>query len=91
MIPDFAFDTEAVNYKTELLIRELRKLVSELRAGTTFIEESLAGLNKHNLAHLDKMDALLTGQDSQIKTTETMIHQLEGVQGLLKDGFRLKS
>jgi hypothetical protein len=91
MIPDFAFDTEAINYKTELLIRELRKMVSELRAGTTFIEESLAGLNKHNLAHLDKMDALLTRQDDQIKTTETMIHHLEGVQGLLKDGFRLKS
>lgn len=91
MIPDFAFDTEAINYKTELLIRELRKLVSELRAGATFIEESLAGLNKNNLAHLDKMDALLSRQDSHIKITETMIHHLADVQDVLKDGFRLKS
>jgi hypothetical protein len=90
IIPDFAFDSEAVSYKTELLVRELRKLVSELKAGTNFIETSLSGVNDHNKIQIDRLDALLARQDNQIQKTEGVITRLEDVQEVLKDGFRLK-
>jgi hypothetical protein len=90
IIPEFAFDAEAINYKTALLVGELQDLVAQLKSGAGFIEDSLAGVNDHNVAHIGRLDALLARQDSQIEKTESVIARLDGVQEVLKNGFRLK-
>ena len=65
-------------------------LVTELKSGTEFIEDSLAGVNDHNINHIGKLDAMLAKQDHQIEKTESVIDRLADVQGILRDGFRLK-
>ncbi|UCF92271.1 MAG: MotA/TolQ/ExbB proton channel family protein [Desulfobacterales bacterium] len=90
IIPEFAFDSETVNYNTVVLIKELRQLVSEIKAGTAYIEETLASLNQHNTIHSSKMDALISRQDNQIQKAENVIHGLDGVRDILKAGFRIK-
>jgi hypothetical protein len=65
IVPEFAFDSEAVTYKTELLVKEMRDLVEELKKGTEFIQNSLAGLNEYNQTYIEKMAALITGHRLQ--------------------------
>ena len=90
IIPEFAFDTEAVNYKTERLVAELQLLVEEMKTGSDFIRESLAGLNKYNRAYLAKLAALTVRQDNQVEQTQKVLGQLIKIETVLKDGFRLK-
>lgn len=90
IIPEFAFDTEAINYRTAQLIGELQGLVAELKSGAGFIEDSLTAVNDHNVTHIGRLDALLARQDSQIEKAASVIARLDSVQAVLKDGFRLK-
>jgi hypothetical protein len=90
IVPEFAFDSEALNYKTELLIKDLKKMVVELKKGTGFIQDSLAGLNEHNQAYIEKMTALITGHEHQIAKTEHLAAKLESIKEVLLNGFRLK-
>ena len=89
IVPDFAFDTEAIQYKTEQLIRELRLLVLELGQGSDFIQESLEGINRHNEATLQKAEAVIDKHDHQLDKTETLLIKLEKIREVLVDGFRL--
>lgn len=89
IVPEFAFDTEAIQYKTEKLIRELRKLVTEVSKGAGFIEQSLQGLNRHNEATLQKAEAVIAKHDHQLDKTETLLMKLEKIREVLVDGFRL--
>ena len=89
IVPEFAFDTEAIQYKTEQLIRELRQLVLELGKGTDFIQESLEGINRHNEATLQKAEAVIDKHDHQLDKTETLLIKLEKIREVLVDGFRL--
>ena len=89
IVPEFAFDAEAIQYKTELLIRELRQLVTELNKGTDFIQESLEGVNRHNEATLQKAEAIINKHDHQLDKTETLLIKLEKIREVLVDGFRL--
>lgn len=90
IVPEFAFDSEAVTYKTELLIKEMRELVEELKKGTGFIQNSLAGLNEYNQIYIEKMAALITGHEYQITKTEHVVTKLEAIKEVLLNGFRLK-
>ncbi|MFZ0724173.1 MAG: hypothetical protein WAM61_00150 [Desulfobacterales bacterium] len=89
IIPEFAFDSEAVNYKTERLVSELQLLVDDMKAGTDFIRNSLAGLNKYNRAFLAQFAALANRQDSQAEQGRQILGQLLKIETVLKDGFRL--
>ena len=91
IIPEFAFDSEAINFRTQILIKELSDLVGELKTGSEFIQNSLAGLNDHNQQYLEKMGALITKQDNQLGKTENVIGKLENIKDVLVNGFRLKS
>jgi hypothetical protein len=91
IVPEFSFDSEAINYRTQLLIKELNDLVGELKTGSGFIQDSLAGLNDHNQQYLEKMSALITRHDSQMVKTENVIDKLEKIKDVLVNGFRLKS
>ncbi|MFZ0614566.1 MAG: hypothetical protein WAM73_20135 [Desulfobacterales bacterium] len=90
IIPEFAFDSEAVNYKTERLVSELQQLVNDMKAGTDFIRSSLTGLNKYNRAFLAQFAALANRQDSQVEQDRQILGQLLKIETVLKDGFRLK-
>ncbi len=90
IVPEFAFDTEALNYKTELLIKDLKKLVAEMKKGTVFIQDSLTSLNEHNQTYLEKMAALITGYEHQVAKTEHVATKLESIREVLMNGFRLK-
>jgi len=89
IVPEFAFDTEAIQYKTEKLIRELRQLVTEVSKGADFIQKSLEGLNRHNEATLQKAEAVIDKHDHQLDKTETLLIKLEKIREVLVDGFRL--
>jgi hypothetical protein len=89
IVPEFAFDTEAIQYKTEQLIRELRRLVTELSNGADFIQQSLEGINRHNEATLQKTEAMIDKHDHQLDKTEALLMKLEKIRDVLVDGFRL--
>ena len=89
IVPEFAFDTEAIQYKTEKLIRELRQLVTEVSKGADFIQQSLEGLNRHNEATLQKAEAVIDKHNHQLDKTETLLMKLEKIKEVLVDGFRL--
>jgi hypothetical protein len=90
IIPEFAFDSEAVNYKTERLVAELQLLVEEMKAGGDVLRESLSGLNKYIRAYLARIAALTARQDDQAEQTQQVIGQLLKIETVLKNGFRLK-
>jgi hypothetical protein len=91
IVPEFAFDSEAVNYKTEKLIKQLGGIVTELKKGSDFILTSLDGLNQYNQAYLEKVEDLIIRQDNQLVKTEDVLVQLEKIKGVLIDGFRLNN
>jgi hypothetical protein len=90
IIPEFAFDAETLNYKTEHLVGELHLLVAEMKTGTDFIRGSLATLNKYNRAYLEKIADLAARQDRQDDLARHLREQLANIEAVLKDGFRLK-
>jgi hypothetical protein len=90
IVPEFAFDSEAMNFKTELLIKELQKLVKEMKKGSGFIQDSLAGLNEHNQDYIEKLAALISGHEHQLAKTEHVATKLETIKEVLVNGFRLK-
>jgi hypothetical protein len=90
IVPEFAFDSEAVTYKTELLVKEMRDLVEELKKGAGFIQSSLAGIDEYNQTYIEKMAALITGHEHQITKTEHVVTKLESIKEVLLNGFRLK-
>ena len=89
IVPEFAFDAESVNYKTERLIREVTDVVSELKKGTDFMLQSLADVNRYNEAHLHKAETLIAGQDGQLAKIAELIRRLEAIEAVLTEGFRL--
>ena len=90
IVPEYAFDSEAVNYKTERLVSELQLLVGEMKSVTDFIRDSLTGLNKYNRAYLARIAALTARQSNQDEQTRQVLGQLLKIETVLKDGFRLK-
>lgn len=90
IVSEFSFDSEALTYKTELLIKEMRDLVEELKKGTGFIQNSLAGLNEHNQAYIEKLATLISGHEHQLAKTEHVATKLESIKEVLLNGFRLK-
>jgi len=89
IVPEFAFDSEAVSYKTAQLIEELRTVVKKLKVGTEFIQKALADLNRHNQSHLERADTLIARLDSQLNQTRDILMELADVRDVLTEGFRL--
>lgn len=89
IIPEFIFEEESIHYKTDNLIKELGEIVVELRRGVSFIENSLSGLNAHNVAVIEKLNIMISRQEGQLKKTEQSTEFLKTLSFLLKEGFRL--
>ena len=90
IVPEFSFDSEALNYKTERLIKELQKIVKEMKKGSGFIQDSLADLNEHNKDYIEKLASLISGHEHQLAKTEHVATKLESIKEVLLNGFRLK-
>ena len=90
LIPDFAFDSEAVNHQTRALIDEVRNLVSEMRTGSREVEHTLARMSEFNVAQLQKWDTSLSGQEDQNSRLEGLLTRLDDVRRVLVEGFRLR-
>lgn len=89
IIPEFSFDEESIYYKTDNLIKELGEIVVELRRGVSFIENSISGLNSHNVAVIEKLNTMISRQEGQLKRTEQSIEFIQKLATILKEGFRL--
>jgi len=90
LIPDFAFDSEAVNHQTRALIEEVRSLVGEMHTGSREVEQTLARMNEYNDAQLQKWDTSLSGQEGQNSRLEGLLTRLDDVRRVLVEGFRLR-
>ena len=89
IIPEFTFDEESIHYKTDNLIKELGEIVVELKRGVSYIENSLSGINAHNVAVIEKLNTMISRHEGQLKRTEQSIEFLQTLANLLKEGFRL--
>lgn len=89
IVPEFSFDIETINYRTERLILALEETIKEITASSGFIKKTLEGVNAHNTSHLERVNALVSSQDEQLKRTAHLIARLDNIADVLKEGFRL--
>jgi hypothetical protein len=81
MVPEFTFDSDAVNRQTMQLVDEVKMLVLEMRSGVGGIEKALGDLEP-----VDTSDSLLAGMEKQNAVLESRLGELRKV---LVEGFRL--
>jgi hypothetical protein len=91
LIPEFAFETEAVNHQTSLLIKDVQGLVKELEQGLADLGRTLTGLNDHNAVRQRQGDEVLAGQEQQQARLDGVLSRLDEVRRVLVEGFRLRS
>ncbi|RMD60282.1 MAG: hypothetical protein D6828_00210 [Nitrospirae bacterium] len=91
IVPEFAFDTEAVSYKTEKLVKELREIVEEIRVGSNMLFETFGDLKKQGISHISKMDELIEKEDNFLEKANDIILRLDYIRNAIKEGFRLGS
>jgi hypothetical protein len=89
IVPEFTFDIETINYRTERLISTLEETIKEITKSSDFIKNTLEGVNAYNSFQLQKANALVSSQDAQLKKTDLLITKLEKIAEVLKEGFRL--
>ena len=90
MIPEFAYEPEAVNHQTKLLVDEVRHLVGDVRAGLGGIEQALQRVQESAGQPATQSAALLGGLDRQSAALEASLSRLDELRQILIDGFRLK-
>lgn len=91
IIPEFAFDADAVNYKTERLIHELRGLVKEMESGVDYFQNTLAGSDQYQKLQAEKLEAILSSQDTHLVKTDHLLVKLDRIRQVLVNGFRLEN
>jgi uncharacterized phage infection (PIP) family protein YhgE len=89
IVPEFTFDIETINYRTERLISTLEETIKEITKSSDFIKNTLEGVNAYNTFQLERANALVSSQDEQLKKTDLLITKLEKIAEVLKEGFRL--
>ncbi len=89
IIPNFTFEAESVNLKTEKLIKELSLIVGELKKVASGIEPAFSNLNAMNASQSDKLDKVITHQDSHLKKLDLFIEKTDKIKNILAEGFRL--
>jgi len=90
IVPEFVFESEAVNHETRSLINEVRALVREMQAGLGDVALTLTGLNTHNDEQLRKWSASLAGQEEHNRKLHEALARLDDLRAVLVEGFRLK-
>ena len=89
IVPEFTFDMETVNYRTERLISTLEETIKEITKSSDFIKNTLDGVNAYNTSQLERADALVSSQDAQLMKSDLLLTKLEKIAEVLKEGFRL--
>ncbi len=100
MVADFAYEQDAVNYRSVKAFEELTSVVSELSRSYTHIETSLARLtatqaemleNFSHLRGLDALETLVNQQKLQAEKADMMYEKLDELARLMRKGFRLET
>jgi hypothetical protein len=90
VVPEYIFESEAINHETKRLILEVRGLVATVGSSLGHVEEVLTGLNEHNAAQLQRWEAVLVGQQEQSRRVDAVLARLDEVARVLREGFRLQ-
>ncbi|MFO7653731.1 MAG: hypothetical protein R6X25_07880 [Candidatus Krumholzibacteriia bacterium] len=90
LVPEFAFDTDAVNHETRRLVEEVRGLTQDLRTGLGDLQRSTAALAIPQHERLKVWSGLAAGQEEQVRRLEGLGSQLEELHRVLVEGFRLR-
>ena len=89
MVPDFRFETDAVNHQAKLLLEDVRGLVDGIRQGLGGIEAAVAGLDETARARHRQGEEVVARQDVQNGKLDEALTQLADLRRVLVEGFRL--
>ncbi len=89
IVPEFSYETDAVNQQTKLLIEDVKNLVQEVRQGLGGIESALQKPDDSGTASSELNAALIAGMDKQNSTLDASLVRLDDLKQVLVDGFRL--
>jgi len=90
IVPEFAFDSETVNYNTQKMIKNLSELAENINERSRIITDAVSSLNEHNAAQAEKTDLLAKRQGEALQNSQAMVSMLEKIRETLEAGFRLK-
>jgi len=89
IVPEFQFETQAVDHQTKLLLNELSQLVMDIRRGVNTAQHALGDLERRNERETGRWDDVLMRQDAQNQRLDGLLQSLNDVDRRLADGFRL--
>jgi hypothetical protein len=90
IVPEFAFDSETVNYNTQKMIKNLEELAESINERSRIITDAVSSLNEHNAEQAEKTDLLAKRQGEALLNSQAMVAMLEKIRETLEAGFRLK-
>jgi len=90
IVPEFAFDSETVNYNTQKMINNLAELADRINERSRIITDAVSSLNEHNAAQAARTDLLAKRQGEALQNSQAMVAMLEKIRETLEAGFRLK-
>jgi len=90
IVPEFAFDSETVNYNTQRMIKNLAELAESINERSRIITDAVSSLNEHNAAQAARTDLLAKRQGEALLNSQAMVTMLEKIRETLEAGFRLK-
>ncbi len=88
IIPDFTFDIDSINYKTDGLVRTLEKTVEKINSDLIPTEGILQSFNT---SQLEIINSLIRRQEIQNEKIDTLINELGKIKETVIKGFRLES
>ncbi len=90
IVPEFTFEREAVEYKTNELLSSLEDTLREIKQASLSTESALKGINSEQFAHLKGIDNLVISQEKQIEQRDTLIRELQKINEAIVKGFRIE-
>jgi hypothetical protein len=90
MLPDFTFETDALNHQTKMLVEDIRGLVEEMRSGLGGIDGAITRLEEASRDRLAQGEVLIAGQAAQGGRTDEALARLTELRRVLVEGFRLE-
>jgi hypothetical protein len=89
MVPDFAYETEVVNRQTKLLVEDVKKLVTEMRESLSGITGAVTHLDESaKVRHAQGLE-MIARQDAQTGKLAESLAELAELRRVLVEGFRL--
>jgi hypothetical protein len=90
IVPEFSFDIQSINQKTDRLVNELGHTVTSFKNSSEFIEETLAGLDRYHSRQLEIMETISEKIEEQDQKSALLVSKFDEIIEVLNQGFRLK-